>query len=316
MASSNEEDAFSQFESLLCEAGNMRSPWSDQGYKANIELLRRLLTLPIRKGDKQESGRTAKALDSWIAQELRRSGFVLNSVWPRLRRPRVLPEGLDVLEESLDELKEQLEKFDTENPRILARTDLRKAIKKVLDVRVGAHEAYILGDFYAKQIDVGMSSWRRGPELLISTKTMFSKYKNNLKTRHEEAVGEVSSLRRRHPMAAMGYVCLVHKGIEDVPGARPLLVDILTRLRRPDEMFDATMLLVGDWNQEAQNPEVIGVSQPVESLNAPRFFTDMISAVLDRTPISEHKNARELRDGTPASDLPDESDADVESDPE
>ena len=73
--------------------------------------------------------------------------------------------------------------------------------------------SYILGDFYAKQIDVGMSSWQRGPDLLISTKTMFLSYGKNLKNRHEEAVGEVSSLRRRHPMATMGYAYLVRRNI-------------------------------------------------------------------------------------------------------
>jgi hypothetical protein len=180
----------------------------------------------------------------------------------------------------------------------------------------GKHEAYILGDFYAKQIDVGMSSWQRGPDLLISTKTMFSAYRKNLKNRHEEAVGEVSSLRRRHPMAAMGYAYLVRKNLFDEDGAYAILNDILTRLRRPDEAFDATMLLVADWDEAADAPTVTSITEPAAHLTASTFFTNLIDAVTSRSPISEHQTARLRRDGEPvggrpsddAFDLPDEND--------
>lgn len=109
-----------------------------------------------------------------------------------------------------------------------------------------------------------MSSWRRGPDLLISTKTMFSAYRKNLKNRHEEAVGEVSSLRRRHPMAAMGYAYLVRKNIFNEDGAYPILQDILTRLRRPGETFDATLLLVADWPEGIYPAAVEHIDQPLD----------------------------------------------------
>ena len=180
----------------------------------------------------------------------------------------------------------------------------------------GTHEAYILGDFYAKQIDVGMSSWQRGPDLLISTKSMFSAYRKNLKNQHEEAVGEVSSLRRRHPMAAMGYAYLVRQNIFGEEGAYAILYDILTRLRRPGEAFDATMLLVADWPETAGPPAVMGVYEPAPDLTASTFFTDLIDAVTSRSPISEHQRVRLRRNGEPpgglpnddAFDLPDEND--------
>lgn len=212
MSPSN-SDAFRQFDELLTtHQAQAASPWSTGGYLPDLDLLRELLTIPISRGESQESGRTAKALDAWIAHELRRAGFPSDAVWPRLRRPRVLAEGLSVLEASIDQLREELAAAEAASGR-LRPPELRRAIRNVEAAMPGRHEAYILGDFYAKQIDVGMSSWQRGPDLLISTKTMFSAYRKNLKNRHEEAVGEVSSLRRRHPMAAMGYVYLVRHNV-------------------------------------------------------------------------------------------------------
>ena len=309
------EDAFAQFDPLLAEAGHDRSPWVLGDYIPDLDLFRRLLTLPISQGQKQESGRPAKALDAWIAHEVRRAGFSPHAVWPRPRRPRVLPEGLHDLETKLDTLADELRSIERHNG-LLKPPTLRRAIRDLDGALPAAHEAYILGDFYAKQIDVGLSSWRRGPELLISTKTMFSGYRKNLKNRHEEAVGEVSSLRRRHPMAAMGYAYLVRKNIFDEDGAYAILIDILTRLRRPGEAFDATVLLIADWDDADIPAEVTDVDQPFRDLDAARFFTDLIDAVLTRTPISEHGQARVRRTGRPAGGIPDDDDLDVESNPD
>jgi hypothetical protein len=308
-------DSFAQFdEVLLLRLAQDDLPWLTGAYLPDLDLFRDLLSIPIKAGDSQESGRPAKALDAWIAHELRRAGFPPDAVWPRLRRPRVLAEGLDQLEQSVDQLVFKLVTHEKEQGRL--HRDLRKAIRDVEAAVPGKHEAYILGDFYAKQIDVGMSSWQRGPDLLISTKTMFSAYRKNLKNRHEEAVGEVSSLRRRHPMAAMGYAYLVRGNLFDEDGAYAILNDILTRLRRPNEAFDATMLLVADWDETADSPTVTSISEPADRLTASIFFTDLIEAVTSRSPISEHQTVRLRRDGEPpggrpaddAFDLPDEND--------
>jgi hypothetical protein len=305
MSPSSRQDSFTQFDGLLRDrlAQNV-SPWSANGYIPDRDLFRELLTIPISQGESQESGRPAKALDAWIAHELRRAGFPPDGVWPRLRRPRVLAEGLDRLETSVDRLGQQLAAAEEGGNR-LRPPELRRAIREVAAAVPGTHEAYILGDFYAKQIDVGMSSWQRGPDLLISTKTMFSAYRKNLKNRHEEAVGEVSSLRRRHPMAAMGYAYLVRRNIFDEDGAYAILYDILIRLRRSASTFDATMLLVADWDETAEPPAVTSVDEPAEDLTASRFFTDLIEAVTTRSPISEHRAVRLRRDGEPAGGLPD-----------
>lgn len=313
MASRN-EDGFAQFDGLLAAEDLTASPWIDGQYVPNLDLLADLLTLPIAAGDKQESGRPAKAFDAWTAHELRRAGFPADAVWPRPRRPRVLAEGLADLENRIGDVGEQLRQFEAGGRR-LQPAPLRQAIRALDTALPGAASAYILGDFYAKQIDVGLSSWKSGPEILISTKTMFSAYRKNLKNRHEEAVGEVSSLRRRHPMAAMGYAYLVRSDIFDEDGAYPILYDILSRLRRPGETFDATLLLVAEWDDSQPNPVVSISPPPAEDLTAGRFFADMIAAVTQRTPITQHQPVRLRRDGLPIGGPPDEDDQQVDNEP-
>lgn len=305
-------DAFAEFDPLV-EAQGRASPWDAGVYVPDIDLFRNLLTLPISQGDKQESGRPAKALDAWIAHELRRAGFDRDAVWPRARKPRVLAEGLNVAESKLEALAHALSKHESATGKRLKPDDLRKAIREATESLPSSNVAYVLGDFYAKQIDVGLSSWQRGPDILISTKTMFGSYRKNLRNRHEEAVGEVSSLRKRHPMAVIGFVYLVRSDILDEEGAYPILVDILTRLRRPREMFDATMLLVANWSDNLPNPTVNEIEQPAEDLSASKFFSDVIYAATERTPIAEHQQVRLLRYGEPVGGMPDEDEMDVDS---
>ena len=307
MASPLKPDAFSGFDPLLAAADTETSPWIDGRYVPQLELLRDLLSLPISAGDKQESGRVAKALDAWIAHELRRAGFPAGAVWPRTRRPRVLPEDLAPLEGELEVLAQALSDAEADSERVKPPA-LRRAIRALDGKLPGAHEAYILGDFYAKQIDVAISSWRRGPDVLISTKTMLSSYRKNLKNRHEEAVGEVMSLRARHPMAAMGYAYLVRRNVFEEEGAYAILKDILGRLRRPGEAYDATMLLVIDWDDADPQPQVTSIDEPSDVLDAARFFEDLIEWVTDRSPVKEHAEVRLRRGPPPPGGMPDEED--------
>jgi hypothetical protein len=312
LARNSSGDAFAEFDQLVENRG-YSTPWDAGVYVPDMDLLRDLLTLPISQGDKQESGRPAKALDAWIAHELRRSGFDRNAVWPRARKPRVLAEGLDHTETKLETLASALSAHENSTGKRLKPDQLRKAIREATESLPGSNAAYVLGDFYAKQIDVGLSSWQRGPDILISTKTMFGSYRKNLRNRHEEAIGEVSSLRKRHPMAVIGFVYLVRSDILEEEGAYPILIDILTRLRRPNETFDATMLLVANWSEEVPNPIVNEIDQPAEHLSASRFFIDVITASTERTPIAEHRQVRLLRDGEPVGGMPDEDEMDVDS---
>jgi len=295
------------FDSILHDADRVTSPWVGGRYVPEMDLLRELLSIPISNGEKQESGRVAKAFDAWVAHELRRAGFPPDGVWPRTKRPRVLPDDAAALEEGLARLAKALVDAEASGEKIKPPT-LRKAIRALEGKLPGASEAYILGDFYAKQIDVAISSWRRGPDVLISTKTMFSSYRKNLKNRHEEAVGEVMSLRARHPMATMGYAYLVRRNVFEEEGAYAILYDILERLRRPGEAFDATLLLVADWDQSAMPPEVTSIDQPTDVLDGSRFFEDIVEHVADRSPIKEHVEVRRRRAPEPVGGLPDEED--------
>jgi hypothetical protein len=295
-------DVFSAFDPLVQTADVASSPWTNGVYVPDHDLLRDLLEIPIRAGEKQESGRTAKAFDAWLAHELRRAGFDPDGVWPRARRPRILPADVAPLERAIESLGQRLEAFEAVHGP-LKPADLRRAIRKLPDLIPGTHQAYILGEFYAKQVDVAISTWRRGPEILISTKTMFSSFKNNLRNRHEEAVGEVASLRMRHPQAVIGFAYLVRRTIFDVEGAYAILLDILTRLRRPSEAFDATMLLVVDWDDAAGGEErvqvdgavITALDEPVPELSAGSFFTSVIDLTLARSPAAEHVEARRRR---------------------
>lgn len=307
MANASKPDAFSGFDPLLAAADTETPPWVHGRYLPQLDLLRELLSLPISAGEKQESGRVAKALDAWIAHELRRAGFPADAVWPRARKPRVLPEDLAPLEGELETLAQALVDAEAEGERIKPPA-LRRAIRALDGKLSGTHEAYILGDFYAKQIDVAISSWRRGPDVLISTKTMLSSYRKNLKNRHEEAVGEVMSLRARHPMATMGYAYLVRRNVFDEEGAYAILQDILGRLRRPGEAYDATMLLVVDWDDSDAHPQVTTIDEPSDILDAARFFEDLIECVTDRSPIKEHAEVRLRRSPAPPGGMPDEED--------
>ena len=137
---------------------------------------------------------------------------------------------------------------------------------------------------------------------------MVSSYRKNLINRHEEAVGEAMSLRARHPMAAIGFAYLVRHNIYDEEGAYAILYDILQRLRRPGEAFDATLLLVGTWNPDESPPTVTDVDQPAAELGAGRFFEDLIGFVCDRTPVSENVEVRRRRGAEPVGGLPEEED--------
>lgn len=300
-------DVFAQFDPILKAADISSSPWVHDRFVPDLDLLRDLLSVPISTAQKQESGRVAKAFDAWIAHELRRAGFPPDGVWPRTKRPRVLPEDTAELESGLEALSQAVASMEA-NGRKVEPPALRRAIRALDRKLPGAPEAYILGDFYAKQVDVTISSWRRGPDVLISTKTMFSSYRKNLKSRHEEAVGEVTSLRARHPMATMGYAYLVRRNVFAEDGAYAILYDILERLRRPGQAFDATLLLVADWDEAADPPRVTHIDQPAEMLEAGRFFEDVVERVTDRTPIKEHVEVRRRRAPEPVGGLPDEND--------
>lgn len=110
MAQPPKPDNLSDLDSILASGDTSTSPWwTDQQdglrkYRPDRDLLQRVLEVPIKEGkaEEQQSGRVARALDSWVAHELRRGGFPAESVFPRLRQPRVLSAEFAAIEEQLE----------------------------------------------------------------------------------------------------------------------------------------------------------------------------------------------------------------------
>lgn len=299
-------DALSDLDSILAAAGTSFSPWytdSTDGtrkYEPDRDLLQRILQVPIAAGyaDEQQSGRVAKALDAWVAHELRRGGFPEHAVFPRSRQPRVLSGEFAALEAQLDTVMELLateeaKLKDAGEGTYLRPVAFRHAVAKLRKVLPGGSDSNILGRFYVKEVDVVVSDWRRGPDVLISTKTQFSSYLNNKNNRYEEAIGEAVNLRDRYPMAGMGYVFLVRDNVFE-EHAFDLLRDLLVRLRKPDGPFDATMLLVATWDDRLR----LGwIEDPADQLEIPSFFSDLLHAVMTNTPVGIHQEIRRRRLG-------------------
>jgi hypothetical protein len=296
-------DSFGHYDEVLRDADFSATPWEEGEYVPDWDLLRSLLRIPIAAGkaESQQSGAAAKAFDSWIAHELRRAGFPADAVWPRVREPRVLPADLRPLEKSIESLNALVDEHEKASGKRIQPAAIRRAIKKLPKELPGVHSASILGRFYAKQVDVAVSAWQHGPDVLISTKTQFSSFKKNKNNRYEEALGEAPNLRDRYPLAAMGFAFLVRDSIYDEQGAFELLRDLLARLRRPHGPFDATMLLVAEWDDEL----VLGeLEQPAEQLTATRFFDDLLEAAMANTPADVHRDVRIRKRGKPKGGIP------------
>lgn len=303
-------DSFSPYDDVLQDADLATSPWEDGEYVPDWDMLHRLLSIPVKSGQAQtqQSGAAAKALDSWVAYELRRGGFPANAVWPRNRRPRVLPADLAGLERRIDEVTELLAKSEQDSGERLKPAELRAALKSLPKALPGQHDAYILGRFYAKQVDVAVSAWQRGPDVLVSTKTQFSSYAKNKNNRYEEALGEAPNLRDRYPLAAMGFAFVVRSNIFNEAGAFELLRDLLLRLKKPDGPFNATMLLVADWDSDTL--ELGEIDEPAEGLSASAFFSTLLETVMTNTPVDVHRDVRLRKHGEPKGGLP-EGDEDL-----
>ncbi|WP_420097155.1 hypothetical protein [Brevibacterium sediminis] len=110
---------------------------------------------------------------------------------------------------------------------------------------VVATDARVLGRHYIKQVDVVMSAWETGPEVLISTKRMDSSFGKNAANRIEEAYGDAKNLRSRHPLAAHGFVYGLRSTILDSePDKARWLIDLLGKLAQEDDAYDAVCLLM------------------------------------------------------------------------
>jgi len=298
-------DTITELEPILLAAAERTAgrawqtgPVGEPIYDPDLETLRQLLTVPMTAQATTQSGRLAKAFDAWLAHELRRAGFSHDEVWPRLTQPRVISTEMAQVERAIAALIDQLDKVEAKlgDAKIIGWAGLRSAVQKVQKSLPTTSASNILGRFYVKQVDVAVSSWDRGPDVLISGKTMFSSYGKNTKNRYEETLGEAVNLRDRYPLAAMGYAFIVSVKIYDEQGAYARLQDLLRRTRQPDGPYDATLLLVADWDASSETL-VIKDSDEAPDLGAAPFFGDLLKTVITNTPVGIHQAVREGRDG-------------------
>lgn len=312
--------AWGLYDRIVAEAPQRdANPWRgdhhDPEFAPDYDTLRRLLGVPAHLGATSQSGVPALALDVWVSYELRRAGFASDQVWPRPVAPRVLPQEVVSFVRSLP-------------------ADLRRELLERIDVRGagGSSSANILGRNYVKQVDVVMSSWATGPELMISTKRMDSSFGKNAANRVEESYGDAKNLRSRHPQAAMGFFyALGSNALETEPEVVRWLIDLLGKLGRESDAYDAVGLIIptvpsGLDTTSGEDPagpldpgvEVPYEIEPVDLMVAQRelhnlpvvslvqgavpaeldpggFLAKMCNLVLARTPINFHEEARTRR---------------------
>lgn len=277
-------DAFSDFDALLASCP-ITDPWvhgsgEPPEYAPDFRLLADLLSIPITSAQVSESGRFARAIDAWVAHELRRAGFGPDEVWPRATRPRVLPRDIAVL---LDRLPAKTaEEISRRLPDIAA---------------VGPVDARILGRAYEKQVDVCIARWERGPELLVSTKAQVSSFAKNLPNRFEEAYGDAGNLRSRYPLAAVGFLFVQRATIlTQEPEAFERALDMVRKLRDPGDGngYTATGLVLVEWEDPPGSGTAVRVREEEvpPDVAAPQFFVAMIGQVLAAAPVVHHVAVR------------------------
>ena len=302
------------FDRIVADAapgGVHTNPWNrdDAGalrYEPDFGTLTRLLGVPLLLGAVTQTGVPALSLDVWLSYELRRAGFDPDAAWPRATHPRILPMPVA-------RLLKQLPKRD--------RSALEERLTgKAPIAGVTSASAGILGKNYLKQVDVIMTDWATGPELLISTKRMDSSFGKNAANRVEESYGDAKNLRLRHPLAALGFVYGLRSDIlVDEPDTAAWLIDLLQKLGREDDAYHATCLVMIDYDEAAvaapagggEDPDAVDVDAmlaqlpPVtirhdaipEDLAPARFLAVMVDRVLDATPVNFHAEARRRKKG-------------------
>lgn len=278
------DELWDAFGGVLADRPNV-SPWThlddeSQRFEPDFDALASLISIPIEAGSESQTGRLAKAIDAWTANELRRAGFDEDEVWPRLTKPRVLPRDLALYLRGLP-VKERA----AAEARVLANKS------------VAPSDARVLGRAYTKQVDVLIAQWSRGPELLVSTKSMVSSFRNNLPNRFEESYGDAKNLRGRYPLVSMGFLMLMRSTVADEPGTLDRVTDMLRKLRDDQDVYDATCLVLAEWSDAPDFDGVIVREDLVPpDLAAGAFLADLVGAVLSRTPIDMHVAVRELRE--------------------
>lgn len=290
-------DVFASFEEAI-RARSDGNPWQIDGdsdiatYVPDHELLEALIGIPVSEGRGSESGRLAKAIDAWVAHELRRCGFPPDEVWPRLTKPRVLPRELGLFLSNL--------------PRRLQDDAFDQVLR---NKQAAPSDARVLGRAYVKQVDVLVAQWSRGPEVLISTKSMVSSFRNNLPNRFEESYGDAKNLRGRYPLVAMGFLFVLRSTVLEERGTFERAVDMLRKLREDRDAYDATCVVLAEWSDvDFDGVHLRQDAVPVD-LRTDAFMATLVDRVLERMPVEFHVEVRQRREHR---EIPLEEDEDSE----
>ena len=251
---------FDRIVAIAAPGGVHTNPWiigqdGELRFEPDYETLTRLLGVPLHLRAGTQSGVPALALDVWLSYELRRAGFQPDQVWPRPTNPRILPASVPALVASLPG------KLRAEVAERIAR---RSSIPGVTSA-----SANVLGKNYLKQVDVIITDWATGPELLVSTKRMDSSYGKNAPNRIEESYGDAKNLRLRHPLAALGFLFGLRSDIlTKEPPTAEWLFDLLIKLGREDDAYHATSLILMEYadeqaaHEEETEPVSAGILEP------------------------------------------------------
>lgn len=292
--SSAKEKAWFIFDRIVADAapnGVYTNPWVRQAdgqlcYEPDHDTLVRLLGVPLYLGVDTRTGVPALSLDVWLSYELRRAGFDPDATWPRGTHPRILPMPVANLLKAVPAKERAL---------ITARLTRNAAVAGVTSA-----SASILGKNYLKQVDVIMTDWATGPELLISTKRMDSSYGKNAANRVEESYGDAKNLRLRHPLAALGFVFGLRSDIlQKEPDTAEWLIDLLGKLGREDDAYHSTCLVMieyadtvtppADSGEDAENPLIAAGLAPDEDADVEISYvpqSDVERALANLPPVS------------------------------
>jgi hypothetical protein len=276
-----------RLEDFYAKVGKLKPGAWKRGGKFSYDpaLLRNLIQVAVATGraTKSTTGGVALAIDVWIACELRRAGFDPDAVWPRAESPRMLPPSFAQAVANYPFLQNK-EKRGAEE----------RAISK-LTKALGAERTRIQGGQLAKEVDVAIGDFERGPELIVSTKAITSSYGNNITNRWEEATGDLANIRGRFPLATFGFALLVTEPILDEKNSWARAKDMLRKLREenpgaPGLYYDATCLVVADW--DGGKAKTYPSEVPAD-LGPNQFFEHLIPTLFARSPVLLHEQARE-----------------------
>lgn len=288
-----ELDSYSKFDEVIASAAidYEKSPWGPAG-KLDCEtgLLEALWARALESARnsageiEQTSGSFAKAIDCWVAVELRRAGFPPDDVWPRAEMPRVLARELSLLTSIATDLDEprKSKAYRAKLSRWLA-THSKSS-------KVAPTEARVLGGVYRKQADVLIADWSSGIEVMVSTKSMLGSYGKNLRNRFEESFGDAVNLKQRFPLGAFGFVFAIDS---KVPNSDFVFLKQMLHKLVDSAGYDAACLLLIDL--ETDRLDSSGKFVIPETLAAGAFFETIVECVIDRTPASRHPKVRQFR---------------------